>query len=68
MNGQINCPNCGSVIVFDQQELLQGRLFRCGGCGASLGIAQESVSTVSSALAKLDGVRRQVAAARARSG
>ena len=68
MSGQISCPDCGNVIVFDQQALLRGQTFVCTGCRATLGLARESVSTVSSALAKLDALRKQTGEGRRSSG
>jgi transcription initiation factor IIE alpha subunit len=59
MNGQISCPDCGNSIVFDQQALLRGQTFSCPGCQATLGLARESVATVSDALAKLESLRKQ---------
>ncbi|MCY1062672.1 hypothetical protein [Nannocystis sp. SCPEA4] len=58
MSGQIPCPDCGGIIVFDAHALLRGETFACAGCGASLGLARESVATVANAMAKLDALRK----------
>ena len=52
------------MVAFDHHALIQGKQFTCTGCGAVIGLAPESVATVSSALAKLESLRNQASDSR----
>lgn len=53
----IPCPVCKTKIPFDAQQLLMGVKFTCGGCFASIGIANESIETVQNAMDKLEELK-----------
>ena len=58
----INCPDCGSPILINMNELIYGKKFICSVCGVTLSLASNSVQEVREALKKFrelkDGINR----------
>ena len=57
----IPCPVCQTGIPFDTKQLLRGVRFTCSGCGAGIGLAEESKEAVEKALAAFEEQRDQIA-------
>ena len=56
----IPCPDCKTNIPFNLGLLIQGKMFTCPNCGAKIGIARDSVSTVKEAKHKFDELKSTV--------
>lgn len=53
----IPCPVCKTGIHFDTRQLLQGAQFICPGCGAGIGLSEESKDVVEKALTAFEAQR-----------
>lgn len=54
------CPSCGTLIPF-AHALIEGAQVVCPGCGAQVGIEEESRSEVQKAMDGFDALRRAAA-------
>ena len=57
----IDCPDCGSKIIFDPHALVLGKRFACPQCPTvSIGLMQEDRETVRDALEKFENLKKDI--------
>ena len=54
------CPVCQTEIVFDVNGLLQGEKYTCPNCNSSIGLGEESKSTVQEAMEKFRHMKKNL--------
>jgi transposase-like protein len=52
------CPVCQTQIVFDVNGLLRGEKYTCPNCNSSIGLGEESKSSVQEAMDKFNEAKK----------
>jgi len=53
------CPVCQTSITFDVHGLLQGKKYTCPNCNSSIGLGDESKSSVEEAMKKFEELKKK---------
>ena len=54
------CPICSTPVIFDTYQLLQGVKFSCPKCYAAIGLAEDSMGTVQSAMNQFEKMKSEI--------
>ena len=54
------CPVCQTQIVFDVNGLIRGEKYTCPNCNSSIGLGEESKSSVKEAMDKFEDLKKKL--------
>lgn len=63
-HSSVNCPECGTAISINAQQLLMGYKFSCHQCHISIGLASESKEVVEQTIQKIEQFKKGTAVKR----
>ncbi len=63
-HSSVNCPECGTGIAINAQQLLMGYKFSCPQCHVSIGLASDSKEVVEQTIQKIEQFKKGVAVKR----
>lgn len=56
----IECPDCGSPIYFDVNQLIQGVSFKCSNCKSSISLLSSSTNIVKETISKFEELNKNI--------